>query len=82
MEGLIKEGHVLVKAEGNPDVGDAGLVGEAQRIKNHPQALFLTHTTGPQAPCEHCVNLEKYHGHHPLNHFDLVVSRRIANLAL
>ena len=34
MKGLIKEGEVLVKAEGDPDVRDAGLI-----MKNSSPAL-------------------------------------------
>src|SRR6516165_11681994 len=34
MKGLIREGEVLVKAEGDPDVRDAGLIGAAQRVEH------------------------------------------------
>ena len=34
MKGLIKEGEILVKAEGDPDVRDAGLIGAAQRVEH------------------------------------------------
>jgi hypothetical protein len=35
MKGLIKEGEILVKAEGEPDVRDAGLIGAAQRVEHY-----------------------------------------------
>jgi ferritin-like metal-binding protein YciE len=42
IKGLIKEGDVLVKAEGNPDVRDAGLVGAAQRVEHYEIAGYGT----------------------------------------
>jgi ferritin-like metal-binding protein YciE len=42
MKGLIKEGEVLVKAEGEPDVRDAGLVGAAQRVEHYEIAGYGT----------------------------------------
>jgi ferritin-like metal-binding protein YciE len=42
MKGLIKEGDVLVKAEGNPDVRDAGLIGAAQRVEHYEIAGYGT----------------------------------------
>ena len=42
MKGLIKEGETLVKAEGNPDVRDAGLIGAAQRVEHYEMAGYGT----------------------------------------
>jgi ferritin-like metal-binding protein YciE len=42
MKGLIKEGDVLVKAEGDPSVRDAGLVGAAQRVEHYEIAGYGT----------------------------------------
>ena len=42
MKGLIKEGEVLVKAEGSPDVRDAGLIGAAQRVEHYEMAGYGT----------------------------------------
>ena len=42
MKGLIKEGEILVKAEGDPDVRDAGLIGAAQRVEHYEIAGFGT----------------------------------------
>ncbi len=42
MKGLIKEGEILVKAEGDPDVRDAGLVGAAQRVEHYEMAGYGT----------------------------------------
>jgi ferritin-like metal-binding protein YciE len=42
MKGLIKEGDILVKAEGDPDVRDAGLVGAAQRVEHYEIAGYGT----------------------------------------
>ena len=42
MKGLIKEGEILVKAEGNPDVRDAGLIGAAQRVEHYEMAAYGT----------------------------------------
>ena len=42
MKGLIKEGEVLVKAEGDPDVRDAGLIGAAQRVEHYEIAGYGT----------------------------------------
>jgi ferritin-like metal-binding protein YciE len=42
MKGLIKEGETLVKAEGDPDVRDAGLVGAAQRVEHYEIAGYGT----------------------------------------
>ena len=42
MKGLIKEGEVLVKSEGDPDVRDAGLVGAAQRVEHYEIAGYGT----------------------------------------
>src|SRR5690349_10610655 len=35
MKGLIKEGEVLIKAQGPADVRDAGLIGAAQRVEHY-----------------------------------------------
>jgi ferritin-like metal-binding protein YciE len=42
MKGLIKEGEVLVKSEGDPDVRDAGLIGAAQRVEHYEMAGYGT----------------------------------------
>ncbi|MBV9105455.1 MAG: ferritin-like domain-containing protein [Verrucomicrobia bacterium] len=42
MKGLIKEGETLVKAQGNPDVRDAGLIGAAQRVEHYEMAGYGT----------------------------------------
>src|SRR6266436_4928038 len=42
MKGLIKEGEILVKAEGDPDVRDAGLIGAAQRVEHYEIAGYGT----------------------------------------
>jgi ferritin-like metal-binding protein YciE len=42
MKGLIREGEVLVKAEGDPDVRDAGLIGAAQRVEHYEIAGYGT----------------------------------------
>jgi ferritin-like metal-binding protein YciE len=40
MKGLIREGEVLVKAEGDPDVRDAGLIGAGQRVEHYEIAGY------------------------------------------
>jgi ferritin-like metal-binding protein YciE len=35
MKGLVKEGEEFIKAKGQPDVRDAGLIGAAQRVVEH-----------------------------------------------
>lgn len=42
MKGLIKEGETLVKAEGDPVVRDAGIVGAAQRVEHYEIAGYGT----------------------------------------
>ena len=42
MKGLIKEGEIVVKAEGDPDVRDAGLIGAAQRVEHYEMAGYGT----------------------------------------
>ena len=42
MKGLIKESEILVKAEGDPDVRDAGLIGAAQRVEHYEMAGYGT----------------------------------------
>ena len=42
MKGLIKEGDILVKAEGDASVRDAGLVGAAQRVEHYEMAGYGT----------------------------------------
>jgi ferritin-like metal-binding protein YciE len=42
MKGLIREGEVLVKAEGDPDVRDAGLIGAGQRVEHYEIAGYGT----------------------------------------
>ncbi len=42
MEGLVKESSEYVKAGGNPDVRDAGLIGAAQRVEHYEMAGYGT----------------------------------------
>ena len=42
MKGLVKEGEILVKAQGEPDVRDAGLIGAAQRVEHYEMAGYGT----------------------------------------
>ena len=42
MKGLIKEGEILLKAEGDPGVRDAGLIGAAQRVEHYEIAGYGT----------------------------------------
>jgi ferritin-like metal-binding protein YciE len=42
MKGLIKEGEQLVKAEGDLEVRDAGLIGAAQRVEHYEMAGYGT----------------------------------------
>jgi ferritin-like metal-binding protein YciE len=42
MKGLIKEGEVLIKAEGPAGVRDAGLIGAAQRVEHYEIAGYGT----------------------------------------
>jgi ferritin-like metal-binding protein YciE len=42
MRGLIKEGESYIKADGNPDVRDAGLIGAAQRVEHYEMAGYGT----------------------------------------
>jgi ferritin-like metal-binding protein YciE len=45
MKGLIKEGELMVKAEGKSDVRDAGLIGAAQRVEHYEIAGYGTART-------------------------------------
>jgi ferritin-like metal-binding protein YciE len=42
MKGLIKEGELIIKAEGDPEVRDAGLIGAAQRVEHYEMAGYGT----------------------------------------
>lgn len=42
MEGLIKEGAEILKAEGSPEVLDAALIGAAQRVEHYEIAAYGT----------------------------------------
>ena len=42
MKGLIREGETLIKAQGDPSVRDAGLVGAAQRVEHYELAGYGT----------------------------------------
>lgn len=42
MEGLVKESSDYVRAGGNPDVRDAGLIGAAQRVEHYEMAGYGT----------------------------------------
>ena len=45
MEGLVKEGEGFIKAKGQPDVRDAGLIGAAQRVEHYEMAGYGTART-------------------------------------
>jgi ferritin-like metal-binding protein YciE len=45
MKGLIKEGELMMKAEGAADVCDAGLIGAAQRVEHYEMAGYGTART-------------------------------------
>jgi ferritin-like metal-binding protein YciE len=45
MKGLIKEGELMIKAEGDPNVRDAGLIGAAQRVEHYEMAGYGTART-------------------------------------
>ena len=42
MKGLIKEGQEMIKAKGDPDVIDAGLIAAAQRVEHYEIAVYGT----------------------------------------
>ena len=42
MKGLVKEGEEFIKAKGQPDVRDAGLIGAAQRVEHYEMAGYGT----------------------------------------
>ncbi|HLX07995.1 MAG TPA: ferritin-like domain-containing protein [Thermoanaerobaculia bacterium] len=42
MKGLIKEGQEMIKAKGDPDVIDAGLIAAAQRVEHYEIAAYGT----------------------------------------
>ena len=45
MKGLVKEGEEFIKAKGQPDVRDAGLIGAAQRVEHYEMAGYGTART-------------------------------------
>src|SRR6202007_1650594 len=45
MKGLVKEGEQFIKAKGEPDVRDAGLIGAAQRVEHYEMAGYGTART-------------------------------------
>jgi len=45
MKGLIKEGELIIKAEGDADVRDARLIGAAQRVEHYEMAGYGTART-------------------------------------
>jgi ferritin-like metal-binding protein YciE len=45
MKGLVKEGEEFIKAKGEPDVRDAGLIGAAQRVEHYEMAGYGTART-------------------------------------
>jgi ferritin-like metal-binding protein YciE len=45
MTGLVKEGEEFIKAKGQPDVRDAGLIGAAQRVEHYEMAGYGTART-------------------------------------
>ena len=42
MEGLVKEGSEMIKADGDPIVRDSGLIGAAQRVEHYEMAGYGT----------------------------------------
>lgn len=42
MKGLVKEGEEFIKAKGDPDVRNAGLIGAAQRVEHYEMAGYGT----------------------------------------
>lgn len=42
MKGLVKEGEHMMKAQGDPDVRDAGIIGAAQRVEHYEMAGYGT----------------------------------------
>lgn len=42
MKGLIKEGQEMIKAKGDPDTIDAGLIAAAQRVEHYEIAVYGT----------------------------------------
>lgn len=45
MKGLIKEGEEFIRAKGEPEVRDAGLIGAAQRVEHYEMAGYGTAKT-------------------------------------
>jgi ferritin-like metal-binding protein YciE len=45
MKGLVREGEQFIRAEGQPDVRDAGLIGAAQRVEHYEMAGYGTART-------------------------------------
>jgi ferritin-like metal-binding protein YciE len=45
MKGLVKEAEEFIKAKGQPDVRDAGLIGAAQRVEHYEMAGYGTART-------------------------------------
>ncbi len=42
MKGLVKEGEEMIKAKGDPEVIDAGLIAAAQRVEHYEIAAYGT----------------------------------------
>ena len=53
MKGLIKEGELMVKAQGDADVRDAGLIAAAQRVEHYEMAGYGTARTLARGLGEH-----------------------------
>jgi ferritin-like metal-binding protein YciE len=53
MEGLIKEGSQMIKAQGDPVVRDSGLIGAAQRVEHYEMAGYGTARSLAQRLGEH-----------------------------
>jgi ferritin-like metal-binding protein YciE len=53
MKGLIKEGSEMVKAKGDPDVIDAGLIAAAQRVEHYEIAGYGTVRTYAETLGQH-----------------------------
>jgi ferritin-like metal-binding protein YciE len=52
MKGLVEEGESFVKAKGDKDVRDAGLIGAAQRVEHYEMAGYWDSQSFGAAPGE------------------------------
>jgi ferritin-like metal-binding protein YciE len=53
MEGIIKEGEEIVKAKGDPEVRDAGIISAAQRVEHYEIASYGSARTYAQLLGQH-----------------------------